>query len=39
MPDTQYLFEGPSNDKAPVEAALRHLLEHGREENIVPTAA
>ncbi|TQE28603.1 LamG-like jellyroll fold domain-containing protein [Streptomyces ipomoeae] len=35
MPDTQYLFDGPSIDKAPVEASLRHLLEHGREENIV----
>jgi hypothetical protein len=35
MPDTQYLFDGPSIDKAPVEAALRYLLEQGREENIV----
>lgn len=35
MPDTQYLFDGPSIDKAPVEASLRHLLEHGRDENIV----
>ncbi|MGW6543323.1 LamG-like jellyroll fold domain-containing protein [Streptomyces massasporeus] len=35
MPDTQYLFDGPSIDKAPVEASLRHLLEHGREDNIV----
>ncbi|MEU1913113.1 LamG-like jellyroll fold domain-containing protein [Streptomyces massasporeus] len=35
MPDTQYLFDGPSIDKAPVEASLRYLLEHGREENIV----
>ncbi|MFJ7341693.1 LamG-like jellyroll fold domain-containing protein [Streptomyces sp. NPDC101110] len=35
MPDTQYLFDGPSIDKAPVEAALRYLLEHGRVENIV----
>ncbi|MGA5898400.1 LamG-like jellyroll fold domain-containing protein [Streptomyces venetus] len=35
MPDTQYLFDGPSIDRAPVEASLRFLLEHGREENIV----
>ncbi|MBT2416538.1 metallophosphoesterase [Streptomyces sp. ISL-22] len=35
MPDMQYLFDGPSIDKAPVEASLRYLLEHGREENIV----
>ncbi|MFF8933703.1 LamG-like jellyroll fold domain-containing protein [Streptomyces paradoxus] len=35
MPDTQYLFDGPSIDKTPVEASLRYLLEHGREENIV----
>ncbi|MFJ2924521.1 LamG-like jellyroll fold domain-containing protein [Streptomyces massasporeus] len=35
MPDTQYLFDAPSIDKAPVEASLRYLLEHGREENIV----
>ncbi|MFD5945262.1 LamG-like jellyroll fold domain-containing protein [Streptomyces collinus] len=35
MPDTQYLFDGPSIDKAPVEASLRYLLEHGREENVV----
>jgi hypothetical protein len=35
MPDTQYLFDGPSIDKAPVEASLRYLLEHGRNENIV----
>ncbi|MFH9822198.1 LamG-like jellyroll fold domain-containing protein [Streptomyces bobili] len=35
MPDTQYLFDGPSIDKAPVEASLRYLLEHGRDENIV----
>ncbi|MBZ3905100.1 LamG-like jellyroll fold domain-containing protein [Streptomyces griseiscabiei] len=35
MPDTQYLFDGPSIDKEPVEASLRYLLEHGREENIV----
>jgi hypothetical protein len=35
MPDTQYLFDGPSIDPAPVEASLRHLLEHGRQENIV----
>ncbi|MFF8970813.1 LamG-like jellyroll fold domain-containing protein [Streptomyces sp. NPDC014995] len=35
MPDTQYLFDGPSIDRAPVEASLRHLLEHGGEDNIV----
>ncbi|MGW1799269.1 LamG-like jellyroll fold domain-containing protein [Streptomyces sp. NPDC001984] len=35
MPDTQYLFDGPSIDKAPFEASLRYLLEHGRDENIV----
>ncbi|MFF4399124.1 LamG-like jellyroll fold domain-containing protein [Streptomyces sp. NPDC001480] len=35
MPDTQYLFDGPSIDKAPVEASLRYLLEHGGDENIV----
>ncbi|MFF0013934.1 LamG-like jellyroll fold domain-containing protein [Streptomyces sp. NPDC005374] len=35
MPDTQYLFDGPSIDKAPVEASLRYLLEQGKEENIV----
>ncbi|MFJ8714147.1 LamG-like jellyroll fold domain-containing protein [Streptomyces violaceus] len=35
MPDTQYLFDGPSIDKAPVEASLRYLLEHGKEENLV----
>ncbi|MGW0945498.1 LamG-like jellyroll fold domain-containing protein [Streptomyces sp. NPDC002623] len=35
MPDTQYLFDGPSIDKEPIEASLRYLLEHGRDENIV----
>ncbi|WP_328875006.1 Tat pathway signal sequence domain protein [Streptomyces sp. NBC_00287] len=35
MPDTQYLFDGPSINAAPVEASLRYLLEHGREDNIV----
>jgi hypothetical protein len=37
MPDTQYLFDGPSIDKAPVEASLRYLLEQGdkADENIV----
>ncbi|MGW0610911.1 LamG-like jellyroll fold domain-containing protein [Streptomyces sp. NPDC002788] len=35
MPDTQYLFDGPSIDKTPVEASLRYLLEHGGEENLV----
>ncbi|WP_020122275.1 LamG-like jellyroll fold domain-containing protein [Streptomyces canus] len=33
MPDTQYLFDGPSIDKAPVEASLRYLLEHCKDEN------
>ncbi|MGY6021575.1 LamG-like jellyroll fold domain-containing protein [Streptomyces spinosirectus] len=35
MPDTQYLFDGPSIDPAPVEASLRYLLEHGKDDNIV----
>ncbi|KOG61991.1 Tat pathway signal sequence domain protein [Streptomyces antibioticus] len=35
MPDTQYLYDGPSIDRRPVEASLRYLLEHGRDENIV----
>ncbi|MFF3327948.1 LamG-like jellyroll fold domain-containing protein [Streptomyces sp. NPDC002888] len=35
MPDTQYLFDGPSIDRAPVEASLRYLLEHGEDENVV----
>ncbi|NUT29142.1 MAG: Tat pathway signal sequence domain protein [Streptomyces sp.] len=35
MPDTQYLFDGPSINAAPVQASLRYLLEHGRDENIV----
>ncbi|WP_180686517.1 LamG-like jellyroll fold domain-containing protein [Streptomyces gossypiisoli] len=35
MPDTQYLFDGPSIDPKPIEASLRYLLEQGREENIV----
>ncbi|WP_053662631.1 LamG-like jellyroll fold domain-containing protein [Streptomyces sp. MMG1121] len=35
MPDTQYLFDGPSIDPRPFEASLRYLLEHGRDENIV----
>ncbi|WP_225829118.1 LamG-like jellyroll fold domain-containing protein [Streptomyces naphthomycinicus] len=35
MPDTQYLFDGPSINPAPVTASLRYLLEHGRDENIV----
>ncbi|MEU1416405.1 LamG-like jellyroll fold domain-containing protein [Streptomyces sp. NPDC005731] len=35
MPDTQYLFDGPSIDPAPIEASLRYLLEHGQDENIV----
>ncbi|MFF7750901.1 LamG-like jellyroll fold domain-containing protein [Streptomyces sp. NPDC007971] len=35
MPDTQYLFDGPSINPAPVEASLRYLLERGRDENIV----
>lgn len=37
MPDTQYLFDGPSINPAPIEASLRYLLEQGGEsdENIV----
>ncbi|MET7700692.1 LamG-like jellyroll fold domain-containing protein [Streptomyces sp. NPDC005485] len=35
MPDTQYLFDGPSLNPAPIEASLRYLLEHGKEDNIV----
>ncbi|MFE9649531.1 LamG-like jellyroll fold domain-containing protein [Streptomyces sp. NPDC006365] len=35
MPDTQYLFDGPSIDKEPVEASLRYILEHGQDDNIV----
>ncbi|WP_066949304.1 LamG-like jellyroll fold domain-containing protein [Streptomyces lushanensis] len=35
MPDTQYLFDGESIHQAPVEASLRYLLDHGRDENIV----
>ncbi|OIJ85558.1 Tat pathway signal sequence domain protein [Streptomyces sp. MUSC 14] len=35
MPDTQYLFDGPSIDAAPVEASLRYLSQHGKDENIV----
>ncbi|GGJ50899.1 LamG-like jellyroll fold domain-containing protein [Streptomyces brasiliensis] len=35
MPDTQYLFDGPSITREPFEASLRYLLEHGRDENIV----
>ncbi|MFB8128066.1 LamG-like jellyroll fold domain-containing protein [Streptomyces mirabilis] len=35
MPDTQYLFDGPSINPAPIEASLRYLLEHGKDENIV----
>lgn len=35
MPDTQYLFDGASINKAPVEASLRYVLDHGRDENIV----
>ncbi|MEJ8660942.1 LamG-like jellyroll fold domain-containing protein [Streptomyces sp. MS1.AVA.4] len=35
MPDTQYLFDGASIHKEPVEAALRHVLDHARDENIV----
>ncbi|WP_210587787.1 LamG-like jellyroll fold domain-containing protein [Streptomyces sp. GESEQ-35] len=35
MPDTQYLFDGPSINPAPIKASLRYLLEHGREDNIV----
>jgi hypothetical protein len=35
MPDTQYLFDGPSIHPAPLEASLRYLLEHGKDDNIV----
>ena len=35
MPDTQYLFDGPSIYPAPFEASLQYLLEHGEDENIV----
>ncbi|MEV6075695.1 LamG-like jellyroll fold domain-containing protein [Streptomyces sp. NPDC052069] len=35
MPDTQYLFDGASIHKAPVEASLRYVLDNGRDENIV----
>ncbi|MGW2423424.1 LamG-like jellyroll fold domain-containing protein [Streptomyces sp. NPDC001709] len=35
MPDTQYLFDGPSIYPAPLEASLRYLLEHGGDDNIV----
>lgn len=35
MPDTQYLFDEPSIQSAPVEASLRYVLDQGREENIV----
>ncbi|MGW0649912.1 LamG-like jellyroll fold domain-containing protein [Streptomyces umbrinus] len=35
MPDTQYLFDGASINPAPIEASLRYILEHGKDENIV----
>ncbi|MFI6334041.1 LamG-like jellyroll fold domain-containing protein [Streptomyces sp. NPDC050535] len=35
MPDTQYLFDGASINPAPIEASLRYLLEHGKDDNIV----
>ncbi|MGP4049786.1 LamG-like jellyroll fold domain-containing protein [Streptomyces sp. 2A115] len=35
MPDTQYLFDGPSINPAPIEASLRYILEQGKDENIV----
>ncbi|MFJ2115881.1 twin-arginine translocation signal domain-containing protein, partial [Streptomyces sp. NPDC087850] len=35
MPDTQYLFDGDSLHSAPVEASLRYVLDHRRDENIV----
>ncbi|MDT9687290.1 LamG-like jellyroll fold domain-containing protein [Streptomyces sp. P9(2023)] len=35
MPDTQYLFDGTSIHKEPVEAALRYVLDHAGDENIV----
>ncbi|TLS44640.1 Tat pathway signal sequence domain protein [Streptomyces montanus] len=34
MPDTQYLFDGPSINPAPIEASLRYILEQGEDENI-----
>ncbi|MCZ4096699.1 LamG-like jellyroll fold domain-containing protein [Streptomyces sp. H39-C1] len=34
MPNTQYLFDGASINAAPVEASLRYILDHGRDENI-----
>ncbi|MEV6110674.1 LamG-like jellyroll fold domain-containing protein [Streptomyces sp. NPDC051940] len=35
MPDTQHLLDGPSLHREPVEASLRYLLDHQRDENIV----
>ncbi|MCX5562156.1 LamG-like jellyroll fold domain-containing protein [Streptomyces sp. NBC_00038] len=35
MPDTQYLFDGASINPAPIEASLRYLLDHGKDDNIV----
>ncbi|MFD7445975.1 LamG-like jellyroll fold domain-containing protein [Streptomyces sp. NPDC059909] len=35
MPDTQYLFDGTSINPEPVEASLRYVLDHARDENIV----
>ncbi|MFC4607033.1 LamG-like jellyroll fold domain-containing protein [Streptomyces maoxianensis] len=35
MPDTQYLFDGASINSEPVEASLRYIIDHGRDENIV----
>jgi hypothetical protein len=35
MPDTQYLFDGPSINPAPIKASLRYILEQGEDENIV----
>ncbi|MEU6654611.1 LamG-like jellyroll fold domain-containing protein [Streptomyces sp. NPDC046900] len=35
MPDTQYLFDGPSINPAPIKASLRYILEHGEDENVV----
>ncbi|MER5225682.1 LamG-like jellyroll fold domain-containing protein [Streptomyces flaveus] len=35
MPDTQYLFDGPSINPAPIEASLRYILDQGEDDNIV----
>jgi 3',5'-cyclic AMP phosphodiesterase CpdA len=35
MPDTQYLFDQDRGDPAPLDASLRWILDHSRDENIV----